>query len=93
MWNAEEEGGPRNGVMTALEDFIAEHPRPLRKLVIPIYFGLAIVVEEDRLAAQPELAAALARLESSEGRYELLEVGGDDPAAGHGLPAHRPLPA
>ena len=29
--------------MTALEDFIAEHPRPLRKLVIPIYFGLAIV--------------------------------------------------
>jgi cephalosporin hydroxylase len=74
-WNAEAEGGPRNGVMTALEDFIAEHPRPLRTLVIPIYFGLAIVVEEERLAAQPDLAAALARLESSEGRYELLEVG------------------
>jgi cephalosporin hydroxylase len=74
MWNAEEEGGPRNGVMTALEDFIAEYPRPLRKLVIPIYFGLAIVAEEDRLAAQPDLERALARLESSEGRYELLEV-------------------
>jgi cephalosporin hydroxylase len=73
-WNAEEEGGPRNGVMTALDDFIAEHPRPLRKLVIPIYFGLAIVVEEERLAAQPDLTAALARLESSEGRYDLLEV-------------------
>ena len=74
MWNAEEEGGPRNGVMTALDDFIAGHPRPLRKLIIPIYFGLAIVVEEDRLTAQPELAAALTRLESSEGRYELLQV-------------------
>jgi cephalosporin hydroxylase len=74
MWNAEEEGGPRNGVMTALEDFIAGHPRPLRKLVIPIYFGLAIVAEEDRLAARPDLERALARLESSEGRYELLEV-------------------
>ncbi|HET8619434.1 MAG TPA: CmcI family methyltransferase [Acidimicrobiales bacterium] len=74
MWNAEEEGGPRNGVMTALEDFIAEHPRPVRKLVIPIYFGLAVVVEEDRLAAQPGLAAALDRLESSEGRHDLLEV-------------------
>ena len=73
MCNAEEEGGPRNGVMTALDDFIAEHPRPLR-LVIPIYFGLAIVVEEDRLAAQPELAAALDRLESSEGRDDLLQV-------------------
>jgi cephalosporin hydroxylase len=74
MWNAEEEGGPRNGVMTALEDFIAGHPRPVRKLVIPIYFGLAIVVEEDRLAAQPGLAEALDRLESSEGRHDLLEV-------------------
>jgi cephalosporin hydroxylase len=74
MWNAEEEGGPRNGVMTALEDFMAEHPRPLRLLVIPIYFGLAIVVEEHRLAAQPDLAGALARLESSEGRHDLLEV-------------------
>jgi cephalosporin hydroxylase len=74
MCNAEEEGGPRNGVMTALEDFIAEHPRPVRQLVIPTYFGLAIVAEEDRLAARPDLERALARLESSEGRYELLEV-------------------
>jgi cephalosporin hydroxylase len=74
MCNAEEEGGPRNGVMTALEDFIAEHPRLLRTLVIPIYFGLAIVAEEDRLAAQPGLERALARLESSEGRHQLLEV-------------------
>ena len=30
MCNAEVEGGPRNGVMTALDDFIAEHDRPLR---------------------------------------------------------------
>ena len=74
MCNAEEEGGPRNGVMTALEDFIGEHPRPLRTLVIPIYFGLAIVTEEERLAARPELERALDRLESSEGRYELLDV-------------------
>ena len=74
MCNAEEEGGPRNGVMTALEDFISEHPRRLRKLVLPIYFGLAVVVEEDRLTAQPDLEHALARLESTEGRYELLEV-------------------
>jgi cephalosporin hydroxylase len=74
MFNAEEEGGPRNGVMTALEDFLAEHPRPVRKLVIPIYFGVAIVVEEDRLAAQPELDRALQNLETREGRHELLEV-------------------
>jgi cephalosporin hydroxylase len=74
MCNAEEEGGPRNGVMTGLEDFLAGHPSPVRKLVLPIYFGLAIVVEEDRIAVQPEIDKALDRLESSEGRYELLQL-------------------
>jgi cephalosporin hydroxylase len=74
MCNAEEEGGPRNGVMTGLEDFLAEHPRSVRTVVLPIYFGLAIVVEDDRLAECPELSQALDRLESSEGRYELLQV-------------------
>ena len=74
MFNAEQEGGPRNGVMTALEEFLAGHPRPVRTLVIPIYFGLAIAVERDRLAAEPELDRALDHLESREGRKELLEV-------------------
>jgi cephalosporin hydroxylase len=74
MFNAEVEGGPRNGVMTALDDFEAEYDRPLRRLVLPIYFGLAFAVEEARLERQPELAAALDRLESAEGRFELLEV-------------------
>src|SRR4029077_10401983 len=31
MWNADLEGGPRNGVMTALDDFIAEYDKPLRR--------------------------------------------------------------
>ena len=75
LCNAEEEGGPRNGVMTALDDFIAEHRRAVRKLVLPIYFGLAIVVEEDRLAAQPDLVQALAPAgEQRRAGYELLEV-------------------
>ena len=93
MYNAELEGGPRNGVMTALDDFIAEYDRPLRVVVLPIYFGLAIVVEEERLDAQPELAAALDRLESADGRHELLEGRGGRPPAGDGLPAQRLLPA
>ena len=74
MSNAEVEGGPRNGVMTALDDFVAEYDRPLRVLVLPIYFGLAIVVEEERLVREPDLAAALDRLEGSEGRHDLLKV-------------------
>ena len=53
MYNATHEGGPRNGVMTAVDDFVALHDRPIRQLVIPIYFGLAILADEDRLAANP----------------------------------------
>ena len=39
---AEREGGPRNGVLTAIEDFVGEHP-DLRAAVIPAFFGLAAV--------------------------------------------------
>ena len=74
-YNARREGGPRNGVMTALDDFIAAHDRPVRRVVLPIYFGLAIVVEEERLERQPELAAVLDRLEGADGRHDLLELG------------------
>jgi hypothetical protein len=75
--NAEIEGGPRNGVMTAVEDFVAAHDKPLRLVVLPILFGLAIVVEEERLAAQPSLAATLDRLESREGKDMLLRLAED----------------
>jgi hypothetical protein len=75
--NAMVEGGRRNGVRTGLDDFVAEHDRPLRQVVLPIYFGLAIVAEEERLERQPALAAALDRLESSEGKDALLQVAED----------------
>ena len=74
MCNAKIEGGPRNGVMTALEDFLAEHGRPVRTVVIPVFFGLAIVAEQERCRRQPELAAVLDRLEDVAGQRELLAV-------------------
>jgi cephalosporin hydroxylase/predicted O-methyltransferase YrrM len=74
LHNAVLEGGPRNGVMTALEDFIAEHDRPLRLAVVPIYFGLAVVAEESYLDERPQLRAAIDRIESAEGRHDLLEL-------------------
>ena len=74
LHNAETEGGARNGVMTALDDFMAEHDRPLRRVVVPIYFGLAIVVEQDLLDRRPALAAELDRLDSPDGTRDLLEL-------------------
>jgi cephalosporin hydroxylase len=74
LHNAEVEGGPRNGVMTALDDFLAEHDQPVRLLVIPIYFGLAIVAEERLLDEQPEVRRLLDELESETGKQRLLEL-------------------
>ncbi len=73
--NAEHEGGPRNGVLTAVEDFVAEHDRPLRLVVLPVYFGLAILVEEALLAEHPQLATVLDGLEGPAGKDMLLRLG------------------
>jgi cephalosporin hydroxylase len=73
--NAVREGGPWNGVMTALDDFSDEYDRPLRRLVLPIYYGLAVVADQDRLDARPELAALLDQLDGADARGELIELG------------------
>lgn len=41
-WAAEREGGPRNGVLTALEDFVDER-QDLRLAVIPPFFGFGVL--------------------------------------------------
>lgn len=41
--NATEEGGPRNGVLTAVEDFLAEHPHDYRFCVVRMQYGLGIL--------------------------------------------------
>jgi len=73
-YNAVTEGGPRNGVMTGIDDFIEEYDRPLKMIVLPVYFGLAVIVEEERLAREPELAKVLAHLEGPDARLEMLEM-------------------
>lgn len=72
--NALEEGGPRNGVRTGLDDFIAEHPTPIRQVILPIYYGLAIVADEEYLAAHPAVSDYLDQLESVEGLQQLVEL-------------------
>lgn len=73
-WNAEVEGGPRNGVRTALEDFIGEHDGDLRTVDVPLYFGLAVVVERSRLDATPGLVEVLDDIESVDGRRSQVEL-------------------
>jgi hypothetical protein len=43
---AREEGGPRNGVLTAVEDFVTER-EGLRLAVVPAFFGFGVVWHRD----------------------------------------------
>ena len=74
MCNAVEEGGPRNGVMTALDDFIAEHDRRCGRRRAPDLLRARDRRRGGAPRARPELAAALDRLESAEGRHELARA-------------------
>jgi cephalosporin hydroxylase/GT2 family glycosyltransferase len=73
--NADHEGGPRNGVLTAVDDFVAKHERPLRLVVVPVYFGLAVIADEALIAQHPALAALLERIASTEGQSSLVALG------------------
>ncbi len=42
-------GGPRNGVLTAVEDFLGETERDLTLFVVPGNKGLAIIVGREHL--------------------------------------------
>jgi hypothetical protein len=50
-WAALEEGGPRNGVMTAIEDFM-EQRGGVRLAVIPIFFGCGLIWPESAAWAE-----------------------------------------
>ncbi len=60
LCHALREGGPKNGVLTAVEDFLAESPHRYRFVRIPAVFGLAILLPEARAQATPALADKLA---------------------------------
>lgn len=65
--SAAHEGGPRNGVLTAIEDFAAAHAE-LRLTVVPAFFGFGALWER----AQP-YAGELARILDPWDRHPVLE--------------------
>jgi hypothetical protein len=48
---AAREGGPRNGVLTAVDDFVAERD-DLRLAIVPVFFGLGVVWRRDAAGAE-----------------------------------------
>jgi len=64
---AAKEGGPRNGVQTALEDFMADH-EGLAHAIVPTFYGLGIV-----WAKEAPYADAVARIVEPWDRNPLIE--------------------
>lgn len=73
LHNALHEGGPRNGVLTGVEDYVAESKLDWHFLHLPLYYGLGILVTEQRLRANPELRALIERFTPDEGSRALIE--------------------
>jgi len=65
--SAEREGGEHNGVLTAVEAFVASRER-LRLVVVPVFFGFGVVWHEDA-----PYAAELARILGPWDRNPILE--------------------
>jgi hypothetical protein len=75
LCNAVRSGGPRNGVLTAVEDYLQETSLPLEFVKLPLYYGLGIVMSRARLAANRRLAQYLDELSSAPGLLRVCELG------------------
>lgn len=71
-WNAREEGGPRNGVLTAVEDFVAQCASRPALYVVQVYFGLGILVPP-MLQQHAPLLALLHHWDTEAGLRKLVE--------------------
>jgi chromosome segregation ATPase len=60
------EHGPRNGVRTAVDDFIADSYRRWHFADVPGLDGIGVLVSSDRREARPELEQALERFTGAE---------------------------
>jgi len=60
------EGTPRNGVRTAVEDFLAETDLELQWTSVPGFCGVGILADERLLERTPALPRAIAWLRSPE---------------------------
>ena len=75
LCNAAHEGGPRNGVLTAAEDFMEHSGLDWQMQAIPVYYGLGILATRQAIEANPPLAAALDDIALPAGARGILELG------------------
>jgi hypothetical protein len=64
--NAVVAGGPKNGVMTAVTDFLSEVEAPVHFKSVIGFFGLGVLYDERQLEARPLLRERIEELDSPE---------------------------
>ena len=65
MNNALCEGGPHNGVLTAIDEYLAATRLELKFSQVPGFHGLGLLAARERLAHNPALAAALTKIDAA----------------------------
>ena len=68
------EGGPRNGVLTAVEDFLAQSAVPLELTKIPGFAGLGILTPRALMESHAELARFIRSLELTPPIFRYIET-------------------
>jgi cephalosporin hydroxylase len=74
LCHAEHEGGPHNGVLTAIEDFISEDPGSFHFAHLPVLFGLSVLIPRATVARVPGLKSFMDDLELNRSWRSLLEI-------------------
>lgn len=74
LWNATHEGGEKNGVLTAVEDYLAESELQYNFVQFPLYYGLGLLITHERLATNETLTSVVTELQSLSGAQELVKV-------------------
>ncbi|MBQ7402390.1 MAG: class I SAM-dependent methyltransferase [Lentisphaeria bacterium] len=70
------EGGPRNGVLTAVEDFLKQYPEQWTFLRIPVLYGIGILCSNENLLPEEKnhVSGCLGELASHRDLFATLEL-------------------
>ena len=71
LCNAISEGGPQNGVLTAIEDFLSDTAESIELTLIPASYGLAILAPRSRLDVHEGLETLISTWTTDEGFLDI----------------------
>ena len=73
-YNALIEGGERNGVLTAVEDYILESSLKYKFLNLPLYYGLGVLITQERLDSNHKLHVEVEKLQACLREQKLTKI-------------------